>query len=253
MTRSGWLVAAGVSAFLVFLIGGIPAAALRWLVPEPVRMSGTSGTLWRGSASSADVGKMHFAYTRWALSPLGLLLGRLGGDLETSIGEGKAAGAIVVTLGGDMRCTACRYEGPLASLRSAVPALRTLDGRISIEMAAFEISNKWPTRAVGSATLTNVPIGIYGQARRDGPVAALAATVTADPVPDSGLIDVAVQDSGGPLELSAQLSISPPGNYELSGRVKARPGAPPDLVNALNILGPRAADGSTEIALSGTF
>ena len=254
MTRPAWLVAAGVAAFLVFLVGGVPAAlALRWLAPDALRMNGVSGTLWRGSATGADIGKLHLADTTWTLSPLALLTGRLGGDVETRIGDGTAHGAVAVSRAGDLRCTACAYEGPVASLRAAIPALRTLDGQLSLQLSAFEIRKKWPTRAVGTVNLTNVPIAAAGQARRDSPMATIAATVGADPVPDNGLIAVSVQDAGGPLELTAHLNFTPPGNFEFSGRAKARPGAPADLVNALAAMGTRGSDGSTELGLSGTF
>ena len=201
----------------------------------------------------ANLGKLRLGETHWALSPLGLLIGRLGGSVETRIGDGTARGSVAVSISGGLACTACSYEGPVASLRPIIPALKGVDGRASIEMAALDISNKWPTRAVGSVKLSNVPIGVAGPQAGDRPVAAFETTITADPVPESGLIEATIKDAGGPLEVSARLSVTPPGNFEISGRAKARPAAPPEIVNVVAALGPRASDGSTEFSLSGTF
>jgi hypothetical protein len=53
--------------------------------------------------------------------------------------------------------------------------------------------------------------------------------------------------------MTARLTVTKPGNYEFSGRAKARPDASPDMVNALKVLGPKGSDGSTELAMSGSF
>jgi general secretion pathway protein N len=254
MTRSARLVAAGLTTFLIFLIAGIPAAVgIAWLAPESLRLSGVSGSLWRGSAAGADIGRLRLGETHWALSPFSLLLGRLAGDMNTKIGDGAASGSVAIGLSGTVRCTECQYEGPVAGLRTLVPAMRTLDGSINVEIAALEISDRWPVRVVGTARLSNVPIRVRGQSAGNSPVATFEATVGADPVPAGGLIEATVRDAGGPLELAARLSVRPPGDFEFSGRAKARHDAPAEVVNALAVLGPKGSDGSTELGISGSF
>lgn len=254
MTRTARLVAAGSVTFLAFLIAEFPASvAVRWVAPASVRLSGVSGSLWRGAASGADLGGLRLGATQWSLSPLSLFLGRLGGEIVTTVGGGKASGTVSVGFSGDVRCTDCKFEGSIAGLRPLIPAIKALDGTISLEATTLEIRKNWATRAVGSAKLANVPLLAPGQAQADGPVASFEATVAADPVPDSGLIEASIHDTGGPLELTARLSVKPPGTFEFSGRARARAGAPPVIVNALAALGPKGSDGRTELALSGSF
>jgi len=254
MTRHARLVTAGAITFLVFLVAGIPAAVgIGWLGPESLQWTGVSGSLWRGSAVGAEVGRLRLGETHWSLSPFSLLLGRLAGDVDTRIGDGTASGHVAVTFSGAARCTECRYEGSVAALRTMLPALRNVDGTLSVEIAALDLSGKWPTRAVGTVRLSNVPIRLGGQPPGNEPVGAFEATITADPVPENGLLEAAVRDTGGPLEMAARISIMPPGSFEFSGRAKAKPGAPPDIVDALAALGPRGSDGSTELGISGTF
>lgn len=249
------LALAGAAAFLLTLIGNVPAGvALGALAGDRLQLTGPAGTLWNGRAAAVQAGGLRLGATSWDLSVLALLTGRLAADVTTRIGDGDLTGAVSVGLSGAMACTDCRYEGPLAGLRGVLPALRTLDGRATVEFTALELRDGWPTRAVGTAKLTRVPMTTPGAPPRAGaPTADFEATVNADPVPADGLVEVAVQDAGGPVEFTARLAVTPPGNYEMSGRAKARPGAPADMTNALAVLGPRAADGSTELSMSGSF
>jgi hypothetical protein len=255
MPRTRLLVLAGAAAFALSLVATVPAAtALALLGGDRLRASGAMGTLWSGSAAALEVGAVRLGETHWDVAVTRLLLGRLAADVETRIGDGEFRGALSTGLSGSLACAGCTYEGPIAGLRGLVPSLGRLDGRARLDLATLEVADGWPTRAIGTIKLTNVPITVPGAAPRPGaPSASFDATVEADPVPEGGLIEVAVQDAGGPLEFSARLAVTPPGNYELAGRAKPRPDAPQDMVNALAVLGPRDADGGTELSMSGSF
>jgi len=255
MNRNNWLVAAAVAAFLVSFVALLPAhVALRWLVPPGVTISGASGNIWRGTAVSAEFGRVRLGETSWRLSAFPLILGRLAADLETRLGDSRISGSVRLGLSGDIACTTCRFEGPLASLVTVFPALSTLDGRLALDLARLEIRAGWPVRAVGAARLTGVPLNAPSGARNpQAPRSDLEASVSADPVPADGVIEIAVQDSGGPMQLTARLVLTPPGSFEFSGNAKARPDAPAEISRALSTLGRKAPDGSTELGLAGTF
>lgn len=255
MNRRAILIGAGGAAFLLALVAELPAsAAVRWLAPEGLRVSGIAGTLWSGSAAGAEIGALRLGETKWTLFPPAALLGRASGTVATSIGDATFEGAVSWRGSGNFSCENCVYQGSLASLRPLIPALKALTGKASVELAALEIRDKWPTRLVGTAKLAEVPLSMQGRpAGPNPPAAAFDVSIGADPVPDGGVIEATIKDAGGPVEMTARLTMSPPGNYEIAGRAKARPEAPPDIVNALNMLGPKAADGSTEISMSGTF
>lgn len=255
MARSRILVLAGAIAFVLALVATVPAAtALAWLGGERLRASGAMGTLWSGSAAALEIGAVRLGETRWDVTVTRLLLGRLAADVETRIGDGEFRGSLSAGPAGGLACAGCTYDGPVASLRAVLPSLGRLDGRARLEIATLELADGWPTRAVGTLKLTDVPITVPGAPPRPGaPSASFDATVEADPVPEGGLIEVAVQDAGGPVEFGARLAVTPPGNYELAGRAKPRADAPQDMINALAMLGPRGPDGSTELSMSGSF
>jgi len=253
--RQHWLVAAGAGAFVATALLGLPAAvAVDWLAPEALQVTDVRGSLWKGSASTVQAGRLRLGPTTWTLSPLALLRGRVGGFVETRLADAQISGDLSVGSGTSIDCENCRYAGSLASLYGVAPALRNLSGSATIELASLAVRDGWPTEAIGTVRIAGVPITAPGVPPDPGaPSGEFEATVNSKPVPEDGLIEFLIQDGGGPLELTGQLSLRPPGNYELAGRARARADAPPDIVNSLNFLGPKAADGSTEISMSGSL
>ena len=55
------------------------------------------------------------------------------------------------------------------------------------------------------------------------------------------------------LELLGELRLTPPRNYAIQARVKARPDAPADLTQGLMLVGPKLPDGSHEFQMTGSL
>jgi general secretion pathway protein N len=250
MNQRLWLIGVGAGAFLLFLIGRVPAVvAVGWLGQNEVRLTAVSGTIWSGSADSIVAGRLRLNEAEWSLSPFSLLLGRLRADVRARIGDGKADGSLSRDLSGNLSCTNCRFTGPVSALWGVFPVLKAVGGRLDLEIAGLDIRERWPARAVGTARLSSnlVPAG------SDVPPAVFQVTVNADPVPEDGRIEALIEDAGGPVKLRARLDVTPPGNFGLTGQVATRPGAPADVSRAVAALGPRGPDGSTQLTLNGTF
>lgn len=255
VSRQHWLVIAGGLAFLLFLVAGLPARlALRWLAPPSVQAADLSGTLWRGSMARATAGPVRLGSVSWKLSPLALLTGRIHVDIHGQIGAGQASGTIDFRSGGRLACSDCRYEGPAASLRSLAPSLQGLSGEMRLDITRIEVQNRWPTRAVATLAWNGVQLRTAAApALAGGPTTNLKASIAADPVPADGRIEVLLQDGGGPLQLTGQATLTPPGNYQVNARIKAKPDAPAPLASALATLGPPGPDGSIDVGMSGSF
>lgn len=255
MKHSHWLIVAGACAFVLFLAAQLPAAvAAGWLGGEKLRLNSPSGTMWSGSAGSVQAGALRFGETNWTLSIPALLRGELRAEVATKLGEALAAGTVARSFSGALNCTSCRFEGPASALWPLFPALKAVTGRMALDVAALEVRDAWPTRVVATAKLASTLPGAAAAAGAGGAAtASFEATVSADPVPADGAIEATIADAGGPLQLTARLSIMPPGNFEFTGRLKAGPGAPAEVATAIAALGPRAGDGSTELSLTGSF
>ena len=60
-------------------------------------------------------------------------------------------------------------------------------------------------------------------------------------------------DTGGPIELSGTVVLTAPSNYDVNLRITARPTAPKQLNDSLQLLGPAERDGSRVFKLEGSI
>jgi hypothetical protein len=98
--KRGVLIAAGIAAFLVFMIAMVPASQLARRLPAGVVLAGASGTIWSGRARALSVSERPLGGVAWSCSPWRLLVlhwschailsptgGEVSGDLSGSFGD----------------------------------------------------------------------------------------------------------------------------------------------------------------------
>jgi hypothetical protein len=252
MRQRDALIGAGLGAFAAGTVALLPAHVALKLLGTGARISGASGTLWSGTADAIQLDALQLGRTEWSLRPLALFRGRLAADVTTQWAGGSGHGDVAIGLGKSFACNDCEISTSLVALRpiAAVPAL---GGKLDLTVRALDISEGWPRRAIGVARVTDMPLSIPGQAQSSGAVGSYEVAFNADPVAEDGRVEGTVTDLDGPLQVTARLQLTPPGNYQLAGTAQARPDAPPALRSGLALLGPPRADGSREFAFSGTW
>ena len=70
---------------------------------------------------------------------------------------------------------------------------------------------------------------------------------------EGGGIEGTISDSGGPMQLSINLTLSADGAYQLAGQVKPSESAPQELRNSLAMLGKADSQGNHPIRFSGSL
>jgi general secretion pathway protein N len=245
------LIGVGVTCFIAFVLVSLPARFATALLPaDLVQMSGVSGTLWNGRARIVRVAGNQLTSTRWTLQPWQLALGRLAMSLHTEWLGIAASGNVAVGLTGAITARDVEMFGPLGPLTRRMNIPQS-GGELAVQFDKLAIKDAWPRSAVGSVRIGNLPLNIIGVAA--GPVGTYEVSFTAADVPDDGRFVGELRDLGGPLQLGGEIAFSPPRNYELNALIKATPGAPPDLVRGLALLGPADAQGRHELVMSGSF
>jgi len=81
--RVSWLIG-GLIAFIIFAIAYMPAAQVvgRINLPNNIAISGVTGTLWSGKATTIVVNELPINNVKWELSPLALLIGKVSATLK---------------------------------------------------------------------------------------------------------------------------------------------------------------------------
>ncbi|HEY0720400.1 MAG TPA: type II secretion system protein N [Gammaproteobacteria bacterium] len=252
MRRWRWHVLLFVAVYGVALLATLPAPlALRWMepllakVPNRPQLQGVEGTLWSGHAVQASDRGVALGELQWELSPWALLLGRLAVTLHISGSDGYLDGELATGLGmKQLQLSRVNGQLPAALLKSFAPSL--------------------PVKPAGSFALNLNEAMIEGTRLRslDGRVVWNKGGVTAPLALEFG--DLAaefsssdegvaghVKDSGGPLQLTAELKLGADGSYTLSGKSAARSGAAPALATSLSLLGQPDAQGTIPFRFTG--
>lgn len=241
-------------AFIVFLLARAPAALLAALAPADLRLGNTQGTVWSGQALSVRVGQLRLGPTSWEVSPWQLTLGRLAGNVDTTLPGGFARGRFALGIGGRLRLEQFTVAGSLGDLVRAVGGgLPVQDGRLTADIQVLEIQDGWPQRVVAQLRVAEIALVLRNGRPVQDQLASFELQLNAEEVAASGEIEANLVDLGGPLEVVGLLRLTPPRNYEMTGRAAARPSAPPDMQQALLILGPKNPAGGHDFTFAGSF
>jgi len=252
----------GIASFVLFTIAYIPANILTnqlnesvsermpGNIPGNIRIGGVEGTLWNGYIHSLDINGWQLRDTSWNLNPAALLLGRLSAKIVTSVADSEITANASISMSGAISVRDLEAAGPLFPI-AAIFNLPIAGGRYQVQLSALDITDAWPTSLVGSGQVTGVPLNFRGDA--SGPTGNYAVVFNAETVPEDGQLSGMLSDDGGPVEIGGNIVLTPPMNYELQAKVKARPGAPAEITQALTFAGPAGPDGRREISMAGSL
>jgi len=246
------LIALGIGAYLAFVIASFPAAvAQRWFAPDALRLAAVEGTIWRGSAAYGGVGSIGFSDLRWQLHPSAFLRGALSLTAEARLADGFVSSQVTASAN-RVELNALRAATSLGGFREAL-GFGDVSGQVSVEFETLVLEDGWPVAAVGDARIRSLAAP---------PLMPLAGVDTIllgnylarfAPADQPGIV-AALQDEGGPLELTGRLSIAPDRTYLFDTLVKPRADAPEVLVQGLDfVAGSPNANGQRKFVQSGTL
>lgn len=242
----------GAVTLLVFMLVRFPAStAFAWFAPDGVGAFGVSGTVWKGRARLISAPGLLFRNSEWDLAAWRLLLGQAGGDFSTRWGGGFLEASGSISIAGTVRLRDVRGSFDITQLSGAL-ATPDIGGVASLDFSELVLRDNWPTRIVGTGRLRNLtsPLMGSGAAQLIGDI---AFEFDADTETSSETVTGKLSDAGGPLELQGTLILTPPGNYDLKSRVRARPDAPESLRRNLSFLGAPEPDGMRIFQLAGSI
>lgn len=237
------LVAAGVATFIAGILLTFPARVpYSWFSSPEFRLSGISGTVWRGGAAEGDVGGLYLRDLRWTFQPLAIFRGRLAYRVDSDSAYGSIGSVIGLSLDGSLILQEFSSTFALEAFRDLF-ALQGFNGTLHADFDSIVLQNGFPTAATGRLILSDLlapqlsPQAI-GNFRAD-------FTSSAD-----GIVGL-VEDNGGVLDVAGTISLGLDRRYSFVGTVAALPDAPAGLSNQLRFLGSPDARGYREFRVEG--
>lgn len=237
-------------ALVLSLVTLIPARVALSVLGVPAEtVSGVSGTVWNGSLQRIAASGITLGPVAWRARPARLLLGQLAANVEATLPDGFVNAGVAVSVGGKLAFSDLEGAAPVAWL---APAAGNNGGQLTARFEEVELDGNRIATAVGSLQIAGVVLPVPASGTPMPPGNYTIAFDAQDLAPEEALSG-AITDSGGPLEISGTVKFTPPRSYELAGTAKPRPEAPPDLRDALQMLGPANPDGAHTLSLAGSF
>ncbi|MEQ1800499.1 MAG: type II secretion system protein N [Gammaproteobacteria bacterium] len=245
------LAGAGLAALLVSLVVLLPARVAFGVIGlPPESASGFSGTLWNGAAQRLSLAGFNLGPVRWQAQPFRLLTGQLAATVDATLPEGFLKGSVALGFGGGIGLSDLEAAAPLSWLAPA--AGPSAGGQVAARFDRLALKGGRIQSAVGTLNVAGVVLPIPTAGPQLGP-GTYSVKFDADSLGADEPLTGVLSDAGGPLEIAGTVKFTPPRSYELTGKAKPRPEAPPELRNALQMLGPATADGAHDLSVAGSF
>ena len=142
--------------FLFIVIKNIPAQWGLSLAQVPLQLSGVTGTVWNGKASTAVVpleqgGGYALGEVQWQLSPWSLLAANPCADIKTNLDNQQVTGSACVSLGGGLQLENTQIAVP-AKVAEILAPIVEVDGEIFMNVETLDFANNEFTKLTGSGS-----------------------------------------------------------------------------------------------------
>ncbi|MGH8176786.1 MAG: type II secretion system protein N [Steroidobacter sp.] len=248
--RRWWpLLALGLVAFVVFALVTLPArVVLSQFESSGVHAAGVSGTAWNGRAEVLIINGIRIGGVEWDLHVAPLFAARLDADVKVTRVDGFMQTELTAAPSG--RVTFSDLTGSLAFSGLPPNIIRGgWTGALNLKLTQLVLENGWPVSAEGTVEA----IDVTGPASKPVNMGSYKVTFPAEAT-EAETLNGALADIGGPLQISGTLQLKAADrSYLINGLIAARPDAPRDVVNSLQILGPPDEDGRRPFGLEGTM
>lgn len=244
-----------IACYISFLLWTLPASvAISFIKDNPqlknkIQLSIVNGTLWNGSAASAQIAGINLGALHWNLKVLPLLIGKVKvyisfNNKGLSSSKISGSGNIAVSSSGEISVddfTAAVTADALAPLMYGLPARFSGDLNLHINELSLVKGKRINIKSrivVSHAGLVSPQRIEYGD-----------ILIQVSPKQTGSQITLA--DQGGPLILDGSIKIKGNGVYNVNLGMGARNSASDDLVKGLRFLGSRDATGKYRYRTNG--
>ncbi len=238
MKKIYWI-SALVALFLFLVVRNIPAQWAFAFVNQPIQVSGVSGTLWQGSATTVIIPYRNSVYSLgrvdWELDPLSLLSFSPCADVKSALDRQTLKATVCAGLGGSIEVSNADIALPAATAATFAPlGMETgARGDILIRVESLEFADNQLQSLNGKGSWANASVLANGNWIGLGSVGFKASA-------DSGVVSselFSVSEEGLlKLDLNSTFNLANAA-CKLSGDIALRPGAPREIGTALAFMG----------------
>lgn len=247
MAKRGAYVAAGIAAFLVFLVAMVPASQVARRLPAGVAFDGVSGTVWSGRARAVSVEGRALGALDWSCRPWRLVLLEWSCRIGLQPAGGEVSGEFSGDFAGNLTGRGIRGTAPIASFEG-IATPRGWTGNLELDLETLAVGSGRPESASGRVLLRGLRApGPNGERLGDFELVVGEGSV------GGATLNGRLRDLGGPLRVRGAIELFEDGRYLLRGDAAPGPGAGPAIFDTLDFLGPPDGQGRRPFTIEGTL
>jgi general secretion pathway protein N len=247
MAKRGAYVAAGLAAFLVFLVAMVPASQIARRLPSAVDLDGVSGTIWSGRARTVAVEGHPLGGLHWSCRPWRLVLLEWTCHIGLQPSGGDVAGDFSGDFSGNLTGRDILGTAPISNF-VGIATPRGWTGNLELDLEALTVASGRPESATGRLFLRGLRApGANGELLGDFELVVGEGSV------GGATLNGRLRDLGGPLRVRGAIELFDDGRYLLRGDAAPGPGAGPAIFDTLDFLGPPDSQGRRPFTIEGTL
>ena len=241
-----WLVAYGISIYLLFLLINLPANVVWSMAPESIQQSvnitNLHGNAWSSSADNIVINGYELGKADWTLNPFLFFFGKLGGHMNVRQAFGQAECGYSINSDQQIELTDLNAEFSAAIIDPAIRPFM-LEGVITSQLDTLQVQARKLFQASGTlqwrdASITGVQDVSLGN-------------LTFKASPEAKGTRLQVTNEGGLIEVSGDIRLAGNGRYNLNLLLSSRDNRNRDLKSMLAVLGRADAQGRVRFTQAG--
>jgi len=249
MMRIFGLIVLGLLAFVITFVAKFPAAGVLPHVDiSPHKVSGVSGSIWRGQAAEGSSPQLTVPVqnVNWQFSPALLLQASAGANLQFETLGGNGSGVVSRKLDGEMNINDAIVRLPASSLQQFLPLpVAEFGGVVNAQIDNAQLRGQILQQFSGLVTWRNAAV--------TGAVNANLGSVSLEVRPQGDSHRGKISNADGDLDVNGELQLDQNGDFKTDIRIKPNTKTPAELNGVLGMLGKRSSDGSYRIRNSGNL
>ncbi len=247
MAKRGLFIAAGLAAFLGFLVAMVPASQLARRMPAGVVLDGPAGTIWSGRARALVIQGRPLGAFRWSCRPWRLVVLEWSCTIGLQPKGGDAEGDFSGDFGGDVVGRDIHGTVPI-SVFEGIATPRGWTGNLELALDELRVAKRRPQSAAGTLFMRGLRApGSGGQQLGDFELVVGEGSV------GGAMLNGRLRDLGGPLHVRGAVELFEDGRYLVQGEAAPGPGAGPAIFDTLGFLGPPDRQGRRPFTIEGTL
>lgn len=237
------LLAVGLVVLVVGVVAFFPAQiAYQWFAPQGVKLSGVSGSVWRGTAQEAMVNGIYVTDLTWRAAPLALATGTLKVDVAARPLSGRIESTVSAGVNGNLLFADLHGSLPLQALEQAV-GIAGLRGSANVQFDRLILRNGLPVAADGVLIVSELVLPPVDRAPLGG--------YRADCFTGDAGVTASIEDTDGVVDLAGSFELSEDRSYRFVARLGVKSTTPGSIRQQLQFLGSPDERGQHELRLEG--